>query len=94
MAPHILMLKFGSPILRLRKWCNETRISVNNLIPNAIEAIIIKGKCKGDVLIPRIPMISTDLPFAFKRLQFPLHLAFSKTINKAQWQLVAVTLPN
>lgn len=54
---------------------------------NVIEATIIMGKYEAeDVLIPRIPMIPTDLPFDFKRLQFPLRLAFAMTINKSQGQ--------
>jgi ATP-dependent DNA helicase PIF1 len=59
---------------------------------NVIEAtIIIKGKYKGqDVLIPRIPMIPTDLPFDFKRLQFPVRLAFAMAINKSQGQSLEV----
>ncbi|CAG9839206.1 unnamed protein product [Diabrotica balteata] len=45
------------------------------------------GKFKGkEVLIPRIPMIPTDMPFEFKRLQFPIRLAFAMTINKSQGQ--------
>jgi hypothetical protein len=42
-------------------------------------------KFKGeDVLLPRIPMILTDISFEFKRLQYPVRLAFAVTINKAQ----------
>ena len=34
----------------------------------------------------RIPMIPTDMSFQFKRLQFPIWLAFAITINKALGQ--------
>jgi ATP-dependent DNA helicase PIF1 len=45
----------------------------------------LNGKFKGeDVLLSRIPMIPTDMSFDFKRLQFPLRLAFAMTIKKAQ----------
>lgn len=73
------------------KLCNGTRLAIKKLMPNVIEATIISGKFKGEeVLIPRIPMISTDLPFNFKRLQFPVRLAFAMTINKAQGQSLKV----
>lgn len=48
------------------------------------EAIILKGKYKGEnVLILRIPMIP-NMSFDFKWLQFPVRLAFAMSINRSQ----------
>lgn len=95
-ANAVLQLKVGTVIMILRnlnppRLCNGTRLSVKRLMPNLIEAIIINGKYAGEnVCIPRIPMIPTDLPFDFKRLQFPVRLAFAMTINKSQGQSLSV----
>jgi len=68
---------------------NGTRLAVKKLLPNVIEATFLNGKSKGED-VPRIPIIPTDLPFHFKRLQFLIRLAFSMTINKTQGQSLQV----
>ena len=96
MPSHNLLLKVGSPIIPLRnldapRLCNGTRLCVKQLMPHVIEATILTGCARGeDVFIPRIPMIPTDMPFEFKRLQFPVRLAFAMSINKAQGQSLKV----
>ena len=96
MPSHNLVLKVGSPIILLRnldapRLCNGTRLCVKQLMPHVIEATILTGCARGeDVFIPRIPMIPTDMPFEFKRLQFLVRLAFAMSINKAQGQSLKV----
>src|SRR5258705_13049533 len=52
-----------------------------------IEALILTGSACGETAsIPRIPMIPSDLPFHFKRLQFPVKVCFAMSINTAQGQ--------
>ena len=60
-------------------------------MPHVIEVTILTGCAKGeDLFLPRIPMIPSDMPFEFRRLQFPLRLAFAMSINKAQEQSLKV----
>ncbi|XP_031632403.1 uncharacterized protein LOC116346472, partial [Contarinia nasturtii] len=96
MPPHVLSLKTGATLMIIRnldppKLCNGTRVAIKSLTQNLIVATIMNGKHKGeDVLIPRIPIISTESPIEFKRLQFPVRLAFAMTINKAQGQTLKI----
>lgn len=93
---HKLSLKEGAPILLMRnldapRLCNGTRLRVIKCSNNLIQATILTGAYKGEVAyIPRIPIIPNDLPFSFKRLQFPVKLAFAMTINKSQGQSLSV----
>lgn len=58
---------------------------------NMIEASILNGKFRGEnILIPRIPIIPTDVPIQFKHIQFPIRLAFAMTINKSQGQTMSI----
>jgi PIF1 helicase. len=55
---------------------------------NVIHATILEGKFKDEeVLIPRIPMIPTNMPFEFKQNKFPIRVTFAMMINKSQGQL-------
>lgn len=92
MPSHILKLKFGAPIILMRNLkgpnlVNGTRLQITDLRPNLIFALIMTGPGAGDlVAIPRIPLIPNNSPIQFKRLQFPIKLAFAMTINKSQGQ--------
>ena len=71
--------------------CNGTRLCVKNLYSHLTEATILTGCAKGkDIFIPRKPLIPTDLLFDFKRIQFPVRLAFAMSINKAQGQSLKI----
>ncbi|XP_042895116.2 ATP-dependent DNA helicase PIF1-like [Parasteatoda tepidariorum] len=76
---HKLELKIEAPIMLFR-----------NLDPRALSMIITRHSTGNSVLIPRIPIISSDIPFQFKGFQFPVRLSFAISINKSQGQSLKV----
>ncbi|KAG7558280.1 hypothetical protein FFLO_02843 [Filobasidium floriforme] len=99
MPLHLLELKVGAPIILLRNLdpanglCNGTRLLLTAIQPRVLRAKIVFGDHAGkEVLIPRIALdiAHQSLPFKLRRLQFPVRLAFSLTINKAQGQSLDV----
>lgn len=68
---------------------NGTRMIVTQLMSKLIQVQIITGTRVGEKhFIHRIPLTHQDpnLPFVFKRLQFPIKLCYAMTINKSQGQ--------
>lgn len=97
--PHKLTLKVGCPILLIRNLdsvrglCNGTRLMVISLHSSVIEAEILVGTHKGQrVMIPRIDFIpeNKELPFQYRRRQFPIRVCYAMTINKAQGQTLGI----
>jgi hypothetical protein len=93
LPPHVLQLKKFAIVMLLRNLnvdeglCNGTRMIVLDMKPHAILCQIASGSKKGEQhWIPRINVTSDQRFFTINRKQFPLKLAFSMTINKAQGQ--------
>jgi len=96
LPPGELDLKLGCPIILLRNLaptrglCNGSRMIVTQMRDRVLEVRLIGGDHDGETtLIPRIlmaPPVSAALAFDFRRLQFPVRLAFALSINKAQGQ--------
>ncbi|XP_014779170.1 uncharacterized protein LOC106875509 [Octopus bimaculoides] len=73
------------------KLCNGTRLIVRQMYPHLLEATILTGQGKGEnVFIPKIPLIPADVPFEFKRQQFPLRVSFAMSINKSGGQSLEI----
>lgn len=87
---HKIYLKEGAPVILMRNLrppnlCNGTRLRITLIRNNILRCRILTGCGKGqEVFIPKIPCVPNNLPFQFKRLQYPLKLAFSITVNKSQ----------
>ena len=92
-----LALKVGAPVMVLRNLnmsggvCNGSRGILTRIRNRVLEIRLITGDNAGQkVFIPRMRLhpIEGQLPFTLSRLQFPVRLCFSMTINKAQGQSV------
>jgi ATP-dependent DNA helicase PIF1 len=90
LPPHTLCLKVGCSVMCLRNLdpvnglCNGTRLHIGT---HFLRCTIIGHRGKVHFL-PRIPLQSPDndarCPYSFKRIQFPVRLAYAMTINKSQ----------
>ena len=94
---HKLELKNEAPLMLLRNLdpihglYNGTRLRLIRSTSRILECRVLKEDGDGDmVFIPRIALDSglEDSPIPFRRLQFPVHLAYAMTINKSQGQSV------
>lgn len=108
LPPGELILKPGCPVILLRNLspksglCNGSRMIVDRTGDRVLQCTLIGGDHHGDtVFIPRIGLYPSDAgaeySFVFRRLQFPVRLAFAMSINKAQGQsckYVGVNLRN
>jgi hypothetical protein len=92
---HELKLKIGCPLMVMRNidpthgLCNGTRVTLQSVVNNILVVTIDNGSHEGSTgYIPRVDLIPSDidLPFVFKRRQFPVQMAFALTINKSQGQ--------
>ena len=99
MPEHELHLKVGAVVILLKNFniknehCNGTRYIIKAI--GKFRLVLEKLKCDEDdenkiLILPRIPTSSTqtNFPFALKRIQFPIKLAYAVTFNRAQSQTV------
>jgi ATP-dependent DNA helicase PIF1 len=102
LPPHELHVAPGAVVILMRNvdtergLCNGIRAVVVQCRRRVLDVILLTGKFVGSrYLLPRIPMSSESgaLPFKLLRRQYPVRLAWSMSINKAQGQSLQRT-PN
>ena len=95
MPAHEIRLKAGAPVILMRnldapRVVNGTLCVVKTLLHNVLEVTVLPGPDRGETLfVPRLPLESSadsGLGFSFRRLQFPVTVAFAMTINRSQGQ--------
>ena len=92
---HEITLKPGVPVMLIRNLnpsaglCNGTRLIFSHVAPNKrVMYCKLKDEVSGQYSLVAIPRIclrpkEKEYPFEWSRLQFPITVAFSTTINKA-----------
>ena len=99
LPPGELHLKIGCPLILLRNLsphdglCNVTRMILLGATRRVLKVQIMGGERNGqEAFIPRIKLTpsihQTGFSFILQRWQFPVCLAFTMSINKAQGQSV------
>jgi ATP-dependent DNA helicase PIF1 len=99
LPPSRLALKIGSPIILLRNiaakrgLCNGTRAIILQMSSRVLQVRLMSNDHNGEIaFIPRISLSPSDsnlgLAFKLRRRQFPVQLAYTMSINKAQGQSV------
>ncbi|XP_026439764.1 uncharacterized protein LOC113338595 [Papaver somniferum] len=103
---HVLRLKLNVPVMLTRNkntragLCNGKTLIVTRIMARTIQVKIITGSAAGkSAVVSRIVIQPTEthLPFILRRVQFPIKVCFSMTINKSQGQSidnVGIYLPN
>ena len=95
LPPYELRLTEGCPVILVRNLnpaaglSNGTRMQVEKMYQHVLQCKLLTGENAGQtVLIPKIKLTSSDLPFTLFRKQFPVKPCFAMTINKSQGQTI------
>ncbi|XP_070517882.1 ATP-dependent DNA helicase pif1-like [Cardiocondyla obscurior] len=94
LPPYELRLKKNCIVMLIRNLsineglCNGTRLIIKKMENHLLKCQILTGNKTGDIVfINRITLYcENEFPFAFKKRQFPIKIAFAMTINKSQGQ--------